>query len=101
MPPVMVRQSLPRRFLEQALLEFLLALDAVPRPGHGLQPLGIDFLAAMDALPEAAFADPRQRSLHHLQQGPLVVALAEEKLFRVRARGAVGDVLRRVLIGGA
>ena len=55
----------------------------------------------MDALAEAAFADARQRSLDHLQELPLIVALAEEKLFGVGTGGAVGDVLRRILIGGA
>src|SRR5208282_230862 len=44
--------SLPRSFLQQSLLEFLLALDAVARPRHSLQALGINFLAAMDALAE-------------------------------------------------
>jgi hypothetical protein len=93
--------SLPRRFFQQALLKLLLALDAVPRPGHSLQPLGVDFLAAMDAFTEAAFADPRQRFINHLQQLPLVVALAEQKLLGVGTGRAVRDVLRRVFVSGA
>src|SRR6202050_4610496 len=89
---------LPRSFLQQSLLDLLLALDAVPRPGHSLEALGIDFLAAMDALAEAAFANPRQRPLHHLQQCPLVIALAEKKLFGVGTGSAVGNVLRRIFV---
>ena len=87
-------------FFQQALLELLLALDAVTRPGHGFKPFGVDLFAAMDALAETAFPDPRQRSLHHLQELPLVVALAEEKLLGVRTGSAVGDVLGRVFVGG-
>jgi hypothetical protein len=93
--------NLPRSFLEQSLLQFLLALDAVPRPWHRFQPLGIDLFAAVDALAKAAFADARQRFLHHLQQLPLVVALAEQKFFGVGTGCAVGNVLRRVFIGRA
>src|SRR5580658_5736918 len=88
-------------FLQQSLLEFLLALDAVARPGHSLQTLGIDLFAAMDALAEAAFADARQSLIHHLQQLPLVVALAEKKFLGVGTGGAIGNVLGRVFVGGA
>src|SRR5580698_9067018 len=90
--------SLPRSFLQQTLFEFFLALDAVARPRHGLQPLGVDFLAAVDALAEAAFANAHQRLLHHLQKLPLVVALAEQKFLGVGAGGAVGNVLGRILV---
>src|SRR5271169_5313463 len=96
-----VHAQLPWSLLQQTLLEFLLALDAVPRPGYSLQALGIDLFAAVDALAEAAFADARQRFLHHLQKLPLVVALAEEKFFGVGTGGAIGDILRRVFVGGA
>src|SRR5208282_6664900 len=75
--------------------------DAMPRPWHRLQPLGIDFLAAVDALPETSFADARQSLLYHLEQLALVVALAEEKLLGVRTGGAVRYVLCRVFIGRA
>src|SRR5271155_5991014 len=63
--------QLPGSFFEQPLLELLLALNAMPRPGHSLKTLGIDFLATVDALAKAAFPNPRERSLHHLQQLPL------------------------------
>ena len=86
---------------QQSLLQLLLALDAVPRPGHGLQSLGVDLLAAVNTFPEAAFADAHQRLIHHLQKLPLVVALAEQEFLGVGAGGAVGDVLSGVLIGRA
>src|SRR5580698_322442 len=92
---------LVRGFLEQSLLELLLALDAVPRPRYRFEPLGVDLIAAADALAEAAFAHADERGVDHLQQRALVIALAEEEFFGVRAGGAVGDVLRRVFISGA
>jgi hypothetical protein len=55
----------------------------------------------VDALAEAAFADARQRSIHHLQQLPLIIALAEEKFLGVGTGSAVGDVLGGVFVGGA
>jgi len=73
----------------------------MPRPGHSLEALGIDLFTAVDALAEVALADSRQRSIHHLQQLPLVVALAEKKLFGVGAGSAIGDVLSGVFVGGA
>ena len=88
-------------FFQQSLLEFLLALDAVARPRHSFQALGVDFFAAVDTLSEAAFADARQSFIHHLQELPLVVALAEKKLLGVGTGGAIGNVLGRVFIGGA
>src|SRR5580658_1357723 len=93
--------NLPRSLLQQTLLQFLLALDAVPRPRHRFQSLGVDLFAAVDAFAKAAFANAGQRPLDHLQQLPLVVALAEQKLFGVRTGGAVGNVLRRIFIGRA
>src|ERR1700735_5379993 len=89
---------LPRSFLKQPLLELFLTLDAVTRPRHRLQPLGVDFLAAVDALSEAAFANADQRLFHHLQKLPLVVALAEQKFLGVGAGSAVGNILGRILV---
>ena len=50
-------QVLFGRFFQQSLLELLLALDAVARPGDRLQPLGVNLLAAVDTLAEAALAN--------------------------------------------
>lgn len=68
---------LPRSLLQQSLFQLFLALDAVARPWHRFQALGVDLLTAVDTFAETAFADARQRLLHHLQQLALVVALAE------------------------
>src|SRR5215475_952866 len=87
-----------RRFFQQALLEFFLALDAMARPRHRLQTLGVDLLATVDALTEAAFADTRKGVFHHLQKLALVVALMEQEFLVVRIRRLVGDVLRRIVI---
>ena len=56
------RVLLPWRFFQQPLFEFLLALDAVARPGHGLEALRVDFLPAVDAFAEVPFPDACQRS---------------------------------------
>jgi len=88
-------------FFQQSLLEFLLALDAMARPRHSFQTLGIDFFAAVDTLSETAFADASQSFIYHLQELPLIVALAEKKLLGVGTGGAIGDVLGRIFIGGA
>ncbi len=53
----------------------------------------------MNAFAKAAFTDADQRPIHHLQQLPLVVALAEKKFLGVGAGRAIGDVLRGVLVG--
>src|SRR5450432_3030758 len=87
-----------RSFFQQSLLQFFLALDAMPRPGDGIQPLGIDVSAAMNALAKIALAQPHQRLIHHLQQLALVIALAEEKFLGVGTGGSVGDVLRRIFV---
>jgi hypothetical protein len=55
----------------------------------------------MNAFSEAAFANAEEGAVHHLQQLALVVALAEQKFFGVRTRRAIGDILRRVFVGGA
>lgn len=93
--------ALSVRLFQQSLLRLLLALNAMARPRHRLQPLGIDLLAAGDAFAKAALANARQRALDHLQQLAVVVALMKEKFLGVRTGRAVGDVLRRILIDRA
>jgi len=83
------------------LFQLLLAFDAVPRPGHSLQALRVNFLSAVDALAKAAFADTRQSLFNHLQQLPFIVALAEQKFLGVGTSGAVGNILRGILVSGA
>jgi hypothetical protein len=97
---VLIVQPLPVRFFQQPLLELLLALDAVARPGHSLKPLGIDFFAAMNALSKAAFSNAGQSSFDHLQKLTLIIALAEQKFFRVGAGGPIGYILGCVFICG-
>jgi len=87
--------------LQQTLLEFFLALDAVTGPRNGFKPLRIDLIAAVDAFAKGTFANAAQRGLHHLQRLPLIAALVEEKLFRIGTGGAIGDVLCGVHVGCA
>ena len=94
------RRRLPRSFFQQSLFQLFLALDAMARPGHGIQAFGVDLLAAMNAFAETAFADANQGLVDHLQQMPFIVALAEQKFFRVGTGGTVGDILRGIFIGG-
>jgi len=85
---------------EQALLGFFLALDAMASPRHGFQALGIDLFAAGDAFSEAAFADAGESAIDHVEQLAVVIALAEEELLVVGTGGAVGDVLRGLIVDG-
>jgi hypothetical protein len=89
------------RGFEQTLLGFFLALDAVPRPRHSFQALGVNLFAAGNAFAKAAFPNSRQRSFDHVEKLPIVVALAEEKFLRVRAGCSIGNVLRGFFIGCA
>jgi len=88
------------RGFEQALLSLFLALDAVASPRHGFEALGVDLLAAGDAFSEAAFADAGESAIHHIEQLAVVVALAEEEFLVVGTGGAIGDVLRGLIVGG-
>lgn len=76
-----------------------LALDAVPGPGHSLQPFLLDFLLALHALSVRAVFHALQRLIHELQHPAILVALVEQKLFGVRVRGLVGDVLCGLFVG--
>src|SRR5262244_596391 len=100
-PRVVKTGRLLRGLLENTLFEFLLAFDAVARPGNCLQPLGVDVLAAGDAFAETAFAYARQSAFDHLQQLAVVIALVKQELFVVGTGGAVGNILRRVFICSA
>jgi len=86
---------------QQSLLRFFLTFDAMARPRHCVQALGIDLLAAGDALSETAFPDTRQSAIDHVEQLAVVVALAEEKFLVVGAGSAIGDVLSSLVVGGA
>src|ERR1700730_315831 len=88
-----------RGLFEYALFQLFLALNAVARPRHRVQPLGIDFLLTGNALAERTLAHPFQSLLHLRQQLPFVVALVEEKFLGIGTRGLVGNILRGVLIG--
>jgi hypothetical protein len=85
---------------EQALLCFFLALDAMPRPGHSFETLGVDLFATGDAFSEAAFADPSESAIDHIEQLAVIVALAEEELLVIGTGGAIGDVLSGLIVGG-
>src|SRR6516165_5229850 len=87
--------------LEQPLLQFLLALDAVAGPRHRLQPLRIDLRTAGDALAERSLANPFQRAVHHQQDLALAVALAEQEFLGIGVCRAIGNVLCRLQVGFA
>src|SRR5207245_9478094 len=70
------------------------------RPRHCLQALGVYFLAAGDTFPKVALTNSIERALDHLQELTVIVALVEEKFLGIGARGAVGDMLCRLLIYG-
>src|ERR1700704_2644137 len=82
-----------------AFFQFLLAFNAVARPRHGFQPLGIDFIAAIHTLAKLAFPDTLKGSLDHRQKLAIIVALGKEKFLGIRTGCAVSNILRRVLIG--
>src|ERR1019366_10062817 len=85
-----------RRWLQLAALLFFLAHNAMPRPGNRIQAPLVDLIAALFAFAVAADGNVGQRALHHLQKLPVVIAARKQKLLLVGARGAVGNVLRRV-----
>src|ERR1700675_4171644 len=87
------------RGFQQALLSLFLAFDAMASPRHGLQSLGINFFTTGDTLSKAAFADARERSINHIEQLAIVVALTEKKFLVVGAGGAIGDVLSGLIVG--
>ena len=74
------------------LFDLLLTRYAVSRPRHGFQSFGIDLTSTGEAEAKAAVVDPPERLLHHLKQMPLVCALAEQKVLRVRACRTVDHV---------
>jgi hypothetical protein len=85
---------------QQALLGFFLALDAMASPRHGVKTLSVNLFTARDALPETAFADAGESAVDHVEQLPVVIALAEKKFLVVGTGGAVGDVLRGLIVDG-
>src|SRR5580765_2638419 len=87
--------------LEEALLELLLADDAMAGPRNGLEPLAIDLVAALDALAEAAVVDPLQRFVHLLEDLPVGVRQGVEELLGVGAARLVGEVLGPLVLGQA
>src|SRR4030095_14762992 len=89
--------ALPRT-LQLPTFQLFLAVDAMARPRHSLKPFGIDVFATRNALSKVTLANPRQCSLHHLQQLAFVVALMKEEFFGVGTRGTIRDVLRNVLV---
>jgi hypothetical protein len=90
----------PGNFFQLSLFELFLTFDAMPCPGHRFQALGIYFPATRDAFSELAFAHARQCPFDHLQQLAVVIALMKQELLGIGARGAVRNVLRRILIHG-
>jgi hypothetical protein len=94
-------KNLLRRLFQNSLLQLFLALNAVARPRHRFQPLAVDLFPARNAFAECAFADPSQRTLHHLQELAVIIALGKKKFFGVRTGCAVGNILRRIFIHGS
>jgi len=54
-----------------------------------------------NAFSEAAFVDAGQSAVDHVEQLAVVVALAEEEFLVIGTGGAIGDVLRGLIVGGA
>src|ERR1700756_868414 len=93
--------ALSWRLFQNSRLKLLLALDAVPRPRHRFQPLGINFLTAGDALAEITLANAVQGTFHHLKKLPIVIALGKQEFLVVRTGGTVGNILGRIFIRAA
>src|SRR6478735_2126257 len=69
--------ALVRSLFQNSLLQFFLAFDAMPRPGHSLEAFGVDLFAAGDAFTKLAFAQALQSAIHHLKKLAVVVALVK------------------------
>jgi len=68
------RRIASRFFFQESLFFFLLAGDAITRPRHRFQAFGIDLTATIHALAKGTFTDPLQRSFHHIENLPLIIA---------------------------
>ena len=95
----MIKLCLLGGLFEHSLLQFFLALDAVPSPGDRFQALGINLLATRDALAEGALPNSIQRAFHHLQGLALVVALVKQEFLVIGTGGAIRDILCRIFVG--
>jgi hypothetical protein len=93
-------ENLLAGILQLSTLQFLLAGDAEARPRDSFETFGVDFFAAGDALSEGTNADAVERTLHHGQKLPLIIALMEEEFFVVGVCRLVGDILRGFAVGG-
>jgi hypothetical protein len=85
--------------LELALFHFFLAGDAVAGPRHGFETFLREFFVAGGAFAKALFANARERIVHELKQGPVIVSLAEEKFFGVGVSGLVGEIHGGIFVG--
>jgi hypothetical protein len=81
------------RVLELAVLDLFLTIDAIGRPGQGLEAFDADGLSATEAFAVSAFSDAIEGGANPSQLDVAVGALAEEQLFLVRGDCLVGDVL--------
>src|SRR5258706_15387846 len=85
--------------LDQALVLKLLAVEAVPRPRHGLDPLLLHGRRAVDADAVRAGVEARERLVDQDERLPVVLGEGIREFLRVRGGGAIGHVLRRLVDG--
>src|SRR5215831_1496587 len=78
--------------LQQALFHLLLARDAVLSPGHRFQPLLLYFFLAVGAHPVFVFLDAFESAINQVQEQPISIGHAEEKLFSIKISSLVRQV---------
>ena len=79
--------------LKKTLVLFFLALDAVPCPGNGFEPLDLNLLVADQASSVGTVPDAFEGFVDERQNLTVVIALVEKKFLGIRVSSLVGDVL--------
>ena len=85
-------------YLEEALVLFLLALDAVTCPRNRFQAFYLNLSLAGHTQAVGAILDACQGFVDQLQDTPVLIALVEKELLGVGVGGLVGNILGRFFV---
>ena len=77
----------------------LLTLDAMPRPGHGVQPLLLHLAPAGHTDSVRTCFHSLEGFLNQMQDEAVIIALLKQEFFGVGIARLVGEILRRLFVG--
>jgi hypothetical protein len=89
-----------RSWLGFASLDQFLAIDAIRRPGKGLDAFRADWLVAANAIAEASVRNADQCLAHEPQLRASYSALREQQFFLISRDGLVGNVAGVIAVAG-